>query len=119
MPTIVIMIRKPTRSAATLAGTGGDFAAGAAAVVLDLAERNRSDLARMLGRIASRVSPSANRHVMEGFVGLGGGESEDIARRWADALKSLAGRDTLAAEDLLCMEGATVKLRAQCHEEEL
>ena len=49
---------------------------------------------------------------MEGFVGLGGGESEDIARRWADALKSLAGRETLAAEDLLCMEGATVKLRA-------
>ena len=79
---------------------------------LDLAERNRSDLARMLGRIASRVSPSANRHVMEGFVVLGAGESEDIARRWADALKSLAGRETLAAEDLLCMEGATLKLRS-------
>ena len=82
------------------------------ATTLDLAERNRSDLARMLGRIAPRVSPSANRHVMEGFVVLGGGESEDIARRWADALKSLAGRETLAAEDLLCMEGATVKLRS-------
>ena len=26
--------------------------------------------------------------------------------------KSLAGRETLAAEDLLCMEGATVKLRS-------
>lgn len=43
---------------------------------------------------------------------LGGGEREDIARRWADALKSLASREALAAEDLLCMEGATVKLRS-------
>ena len=84
----------------------------AKATTLDLAERNRSDLARIFGRIASRVSPSANRHVMEGFVMLGGGEREDIARRWADALKSLASRETLAAEDLLCMEGATVKLRS-------
>lgn len=82
------------------------------ATTLDLAERNRSDLARMLGRIASRVSPSANRHVMEGFVMLGGGDNEDIARRWADVLKSLASRETLAAEDLLSMEGATVKLRS-------
>ena len=84
----------------------------AKATTLDLAERNRSDLARIFGRIASRVSPSANRHVMEGFVMLGGGEREDIARRWADALKSLASREALAAEDLLCMEGATVKLRS-------
>ena len=45
-------------------------------------------------------------------VVLGAGESEDIARRWADALKSLAGRETLASEDLLCMEGATVNLRS-------
>ena len=84
----------------------------AKATTLDLAERNRSDLARIFGRIASRVSPSANRHVMEGFVMLGGGEREDIARRWADALKSLASREALAAEDLLCMEGATLKLRS-------
>ena len=84
----------------------------AKATTLDLAERNRSELARIFGRIASRVSPSANRHVMEGFVMLGGGEREDIARRWADALKSLASREALAAEDLLCMEGATVKLRS-------
>ena len=84
----------------------------AKATTLDLAERNRSELARIFGRIASRVSPSANRHVMEGFVMLGGGEREEIARRWADALKSLASREALAAEDLLCMEGATVKLRS-------
>ena len=84
----------------------------AKATQLDLTERNRSDLARMLGRIASRVSPSANRHVMEGFVVLGGGESEDIARRWADALKSLANRETLSTDDILSMEGAMVKLRS-------
>ena len=84
----------------------------AKATTLDLAERNRSDLARELGRIASRVSPSANRHVMEGFVVLGGGESENIARRWADVLQSLASRETVPVEDLLCMEGATVKLRS-------
>jgi len=82
------------------------------ATTLDLAERNRSDLARILGRISSRVSPSANRHVMEGFVALGGGDREDIARRWADALKSLSSREALTAADLLCMEGATVKLRS-------
>ena len=43
---------------------------------------------------------------------LGVGDNEDIARRWADVLKSLASRETLAAEDLLSMEGATVKLRS-------
>ena len=84
----------------------------AKAATLDLAERNRSDLARMLGRIASRVTASANRHIMEAFVVLGGGENEDIARRWADALKALANREALAIEELLCMESATVKLRA-------
>ena len=84
----------------------------AKAATLDLADRNRSDLARMLGRMASRVPSSANRHVMEAFVVLGGGENEDIARRWADALKALANREALAIEDLLCMESATVKLRA-------
>ena len=84
----------------------------AKAATLDLADRNRSDLAKLLGRMASRVPSSANRHVMEAFVVLGGGENEDIARRWADALKALANREALAIEDLLCMESATVKLRA-------
>ena len=82
------------------------------AVALDLADRSRIDLARMLSRIASRVSSDAKRHVMQGFVELGGGENADIARRWSDALKALAERDSLSMEDLLCMESATVALRS-------